>query len=81
MAKKKIGASNPNSFQLRNPRTRVRDSLKYREDMMHYLEKSPGMCSDRPGTTPKGLDLVVFPTCLREKERDTFGVVFGLVGR
>jgi hypothetical protein len=41
---------------------------------MHYLEKSPGMCSDRPGTTPKGLDLVVFPTCLREKERDTFGV-------
>ena len=48
---------------------------------MHYLEKSPGMCSDRPGTcsdrpgtTPKGLDLVAFPTCLREKERDTFGV-------
>ena len=41
---------------------------------MHYLEKSPGMCSDRPGTNPKGLDLVVFPTCLREKERDTFGV-------
>ena len=41
---------------------------------MHYLEKSPGMCSDRPGTTPKGLDLVVSPTCLREKERDTFGV-------
>ena len=41
---------------------------------MHYLEKRPGMCSDRPGTTPKGLDLVAFPTWLREKERDTFGV-------
>ena len=41
---------------------------------MHYLEKSPGKCSDRPGTTPNGLDLVAFPTCLREKERDTFGV-------
>ena len=48
---------------------------------MHYLEKSPGMCSDRPGTTPKGLDLVVFPTCLREKERETLlEYVFGLVG-
>jgi len=41
--------------------------------MMHNLEKSPGMCSDRPGTTPKRLDLVVFPTCLREKEREPFG--------
>ena len=39
---------------------------------MHNLEKSPGMCSDRPGTTPKGLDLVVSPTCLREKERELF---------
>ena len=47
---------------------------------MHYLEKSPGMCSDRPGTTPKGLDLVVSPTCLREKERETFLMfVCGLV--
>ena len=36
---------------------------------MHKLEKSPGMFSDRPGTTPKSLDLVVSPTCLREKER------------
>jgi len=41
---------------------------------MHNLEKSPGMCSDRPGTTPKRLDLVVSPTCLREKERDLFDV-------
>ena len=40
---------------------------------MHKLEKSPGMFSDRPGTTPKSLDLVVSPTCLREKERDPFG--------
>ena len=40
---------------------------------MHNLEKSPGMFSDRSGTTPKRLDLVVSPTCLREKERDTFG--------
>ena len=41
--------------------------------MMHNLEKIPRMCSDRPGTTPKGLDLVVSPTCLREKEREPFG--------
>jgi len=40
---------------------------------MHNLEKSPGMLSDRPGTTPKRLDLVVSPTCLREKEREPFG--------
>ena len=39
---------------------------------MHNLEKSPGMLSDRPGTTPKRLDLVVSPTCLREKEREPF---------
>ena len=32
--------------------------MEYREDMMLNLEKSPGMCSDRPGTTPKRLDLV-----------------------
>ena len=47
---------------------------------MHKLEKSPGMFSDRPGTTPKSLDLVVSPTCLREKEREPFGDVCGLVG-
>ena len=41
--------------------------------MMHNLERSPGMLSDRPGTTPKRLDLVVSPTCLREKERELFG--------
>ena len=41
--------------------------MKYREDMMENHEKSPGMCSDRPETTPKSLDLVVSPTCLREK--------------
>ena len=46
---------------------------------MHNLEKSPGMFSDRPGTTPKSLDLVVSPTCLREKEREPFGDVCGLV--
>ena len=39
---------------------------------MHKLEKSPGMFSDRSGTTPKSLDLVVSPTCLREKERESF---------
>ena len=48
--------------------------------MMHNLEKSPGMFSDRPGTTPKSLDLVVSPTCLREKERELFDYVCGLVG-
>ena len=47
---------------------------------MHNLEKSPGMFSDRPGTTPKSLDLVVSPTCLREKEREPFGCGCGLVG-
>ena len=47
---------------------------------MHYLEKSPGMFSDRPGTTPKSVDLVVSPTCLREKERELLDDVCGLVG-
>jgi len=42
--------------------------------MMYYLEKSPGMLSDRPGTTPKRLDHVVSPTCLREKERELLDV-------
>ena len=45
---------------------------------MHNLETSPGMFSDRPGTTPKSLDLVVSPTCLREKERELFDYVCGL---
>ena len=48
---------------------------------MHNLEKSPGMFSDRPGTTPKRLDLVASPTCLREKERELFDYVCGLVER
>ena len=47
---------------------------------MHNLEKSPGLFSDHPGTTPKSLDLVVSPTCLREKERELFDYVCGLVG-
>ena len=42
---------------------------------MHNLEKSPGMFSDRPGITPKSLDLVVSPTCLREKERESLLVM------
>ena len=29
--------------------------MKYREDMMENLEKSPRMCLDRPGTTPNVL--------------------------
>jgi len=48
---------------------------------MHKLEKSPGMFSDRPGTTPKSLDLVVSPTCLIEKEIVLLDEVCGLVGR
>jgi hypothetical protein len=36
---------------------------------MKNLDKSPGMCLDCPRITPKSLDLEVFPTCLREKER------------
>ena len=47
---------------------------------MHNLEKSPRMCSDRPGTTPKSLDLIVSPTCLREKEGEFLEVWCGLVG-
>ena len=47
---------------------------------MYNLEKSPGMFLDRPGTTPKRLDLVVSPTCLREKERELLDEVCGLVG-
>ena len=48
---------------------------------MHKLEKSPGMFSDHPGTTPKSLDLVVSPTCLRERERESLLEVWcGLVG-
>ena len=47
---------------------------------MHNLEKSPGMFSDRPETTPKSLDLVVSSTCLREKERELLDEVCGLVG-
>ena len=49
--------------------------------MMHNLEKSPEMFSNRPGITPKSLDLVVSLTCLREKERESFlDDVYGLVG-
>ena len=47
---------------------------------MYNLEKSPGMFSDRPGTTPKSLDLVVSPTCLREKKRELLDEECGLVG-
>ena len=47
---------------------------------MYILEKSPGMFSDRPGTTPKSLDLVVSPTCLKEKEIELLDEVCGLVG-
>jgi len=50
---------------------------------MHNLEKSPGMFSDRPETTPKRLDLVVSPTCLREREsllEDLCGLVGGVRG-
>ena len=55
--------------------------MKYREDMMENHEKSPGMCSDRPETTPKSLDFVVSPTCLRERERESLLEVWcGLVG-
>ena len=51
--------------------------MKYQEDMMENLEKSTGMCLDRPGTKPKSLDHVVSPMCLREKETEPFR---GLVG-
>jgi len=44
--------------------------MKYREDMMENFEKSPEMCSVRPGTTPKILHLEISPTWLREKRRE-----------
>ena len=47
---------------------------------MHNLEKSLEMFSDRPEITPKSLDLVVSSACLREKERELFDDVCGLVG-
>ena len=37
---------------------------------MKGCKKSPGMRSDRPGITPKSLDLVISPTCLREKGKE-----------
>ena len=40
---------------------------------MYNLEKSPGMCSDRPGTTPKSLDLVVSPHVLERERGRAFG--------
>jgi hypothetical protein len=43
--------------------------MKYREDIMESCKKSPGKCSDRPGTTPKSLGLVVSPHVL-ERERE-----------
>ena len=54
--------------------------MEYQEDMILILENSPEMCSDRLGTTPKSLDLVVSPTCLREKESELLDEVCGLVG-
>ena len=36
IVQKQIGAPNPNSFQWWNPRTRVRDLTKYREDIVGY---------------------------------------------
>jgi len=54
--------------------------MKYREDMMESCKKSPGMCSDHSGITPKNLDLIVSLTCLREKrERELLVDVCGLV--
>ena len=47
--------------------------------MMLNLEKSPEMFSDRPRITQKSLDLVVSPTCLRERE-SFLDDVCGLVG-
>jgi len=44
-------------------------------------KKDPGKRSDRPGITPKALDLDVFPTCLRGKERDLLGVCGRVGGR
>ena len=48
--------------------------MKYREDMMKIVAECSEKCSDRPGITPKVLDLDVSPTCLRQKERELLDV-------
>ena len=48
--------------------------MKYREDMMENLEKSPGIYSDRPGTTTNGLPLEGSSHVL-ERESDGFWMV------
>ena len=49
--------------------------------MMKGCKKSPGMHSDRPRSTPKSLDLVVSPTCVREKKRELLWVWSRFGGR
>jgi hypothetical protein len=48
---------------------------------MEIVEKSPEMCSDRPGITPNTLDLEVSPTCLRETGRELLGGLGRVGGR
>ena len=48
---------------------------------MHYLEKSPGMCSDRPGTMPKSLPLEGSFHMLERERREPLVDVCGLVGK
>ena len=47
--------------------------MEYREDMMLNLEKSPGMCSDRPGTMPKSLPLEGSFHVLERERRELLG--------
>ena len=44
--------------------------MKYQEDMMENLEKSTGMCLDRPGTTPNVLPLEGSSHVLERERRE-----------
>ena len=47
--------------------------MKYREDMMESCKKSPGMSSDRPGTTTNGLPLEGSSHVLDRGRRELLG--------
>ena len=47
--------------------------MEYREDMMENLEKSPEICSDRPGTTTNGLPLEGSSHVLERERRELLG--------
>ena len=54
---------------MKSKNMRERDLKKYRWDMVEELAESPGMRSDRPGTTPK-CPFLGDPFHVLEKERE-----------